>query len=160
MAIIVWRDMNTYQKAMYLINGDSFNCNLFYLNYFAGRMYPKELVMCQTSDSTVHSICILESLYIAGCSYNSFSELSFSRKGPVIVELTLYIICHHQSLSSINKHTFYVHNAHTTIVQKHSETVTVLPEQKRTRGLRLYIESDRDVSGSHIMTCYIHGPQI
>ena len=24
----------------------------------------------------------------------------------------------------------------------------------------IYMESDRDVSGSHVMTCYIQGPQI
>ena len=31
MAIIVWKDMNTYQEVMYSINGDGFNYNLFYL---------------------------------------------------------------------------------------------------------------------------------
>ena len=46
MVIIKWRGMNTYQELMYSINGDSFSCNLFYLNYFAGRMYSEVWVMC------------------------------------------------------------------------------------------------------------------
>ena len=46
MVIIVWRGMNTYQGVMYSINGESFSYNPFYLNYFAGRMYPEEWVMC------------------------------------------------------------------------------------------------------------------
>ena len=47
MVIFVWRGINTYQGVMNSIKGDSFSCNnLFYLNYFAGRMYPEEWVMC------------------------------------------------------------------------------------------------------------------
>ena len=46
MVIIVWRDRNTYQGVMYLINGESFSCILFNLNYFAGHVYPEEWVMC------------------------------------------------------------------------------------------------------------------
>ena len=34
--------MNTYHGVMYSINGERFSCNPFYLNYFAGRMYPKK----------------------------------------------------------------------------------------------------------------------
>ena len=46
MVIIVWRGMNTHQGVMYSINDDSFSCNLFYLNYFAGRVNPEAWVMC------------------------------------------------------------------------------------------------------------------
>ena len=42
MFIIEWRGINTYQGVMYSINGDTFSCNLFYLNYFSGRMYAEE----------------------------------------------------------------------------------------------------------------------
>ena len=46
MVIIEWRGMNTYQELMYSINGDSFSCYQFYLDYFAGRMYSEVWVMC------------------------------------------------------------------------------------------------------------------
>ena len=43
------------------------------------------------------------------------------------------------------------------------QTVTILLDRKRTRGHELityYMERDWDVSGSHVMACYIQGPQI
>ena len=46
MVNIVWRGMNPYQEVMYSTNGDSFSCILIYLNFFAGRMYSEEWVMC------------------------------------------------------------------------------------------------------------------
>ena len=49
MVIIVWRDMNTYQGAMYSVNDDSRSCNLFHFNYFAGRIYSE--IYMQNRDS-------------------------------------------------------------------------------------------------------------
>ena len=46
MVVVERKGTHTYQGVMYSINGDSFTCYQFYLNYFAGRINPEEWILC------------------------------------------------------------------------------------------------------------------